>query len=605
MSAAAAVVALPVAALTIWALLRTGLGQRIVARPSGDRWHEHDTPTFGGIGIFLGLVAGIGACLATGAVEPSTELAGIAGGAAIVFAFGLVDDLRSLPAAAKLAAQIGAAAVVIAAGLRVEIVDNPVAATALGLLWLVGITNAFNLLDNMDGLAGSLAIVSAVFFAIDAVSIHSDDLLLVVSLALALAVAGFLPYNFRPRRPAAVFMGDSGSQVVGLTLASLGLATSWKVAETTVATLILPLLVLAIPILDTALVTAVRLVEGRPVHQGGRDHASHRLVRSGISEKATVLLLCAIAAGLGLTSLAYSGLDNGWVTLVGVLVTFALLIQLAGWVTDIDEGEERPGTEPVRLSRILLRPRRLVEIAVDFALVTAAFTASYLLFVHGSGTDYEKHIFVVSLPVILAASYLVFIPAGLYAGVWRYAGAREGAAVVLAVAVANVLAYGAIWFTSRPFGDFPQRIYVLNALLAMVLIGASRFAERALFRAHSTFIDRRDRRRTLIVGAGRSGRSLLRELRETPGELVVGFVDDDRRLRGRRMQGVPVLGVLGDVERVLATVRPDLVLVTIPRAPRERLNEVVQACERAQVPCRFVRREIDVDPLVAMGAAAE
>ena len=372
MSAVAAIVAFPVAAMTIWALLRNGLGGRLVATPSGDRWHEQETPLFGGVGIFLGLLAGVGACLLTGAIEPTWELAGIAGGAAIVFAFGLIDDLRSLPPPVKLAVQFGAAGVVLASGIRVELVENGVAATALGLLWLVAITNAFNLLDNMDGLAGSLAVVAAVFFAIDAVWIHDDDLLLVVSLALALAVAGFLPFNFRPRRPAAVFMGDSGSQVIGLTLAALGLATSWKVAESTIATLIIPLLVLAIPILDTALVTAVRLVEGRPIHQGGRDHASHRLVRSGISEKSTVVLLTAIAAGLGLTSLAYSGLDNGWVTLVGVLVTFALLVQLAGFLTDIDEGERVADGRPVALRRILLSPRRLVEVLVDFALITAS-----------------------------------------------------------------------------------------------------------------------------------------------------------------------------------------------------------------------------------------
>ncbi len=408
------------------------------------------------MGIFLGLLAGIGACLLTGAIDPTWELAGIAGGAAIVFAFGLIDDLRSLPPPAKLAGQFAAAGVVIASGIRVEIVDNGLVGTALGLLWLVAITNAFNLLDNMDGLAGSLAVVGALFFAIDAVWIHSDDLLLVVSLALALAVAGFLPYNFRPRKPAAVFMGDSGSQVIGLTLAALGLATSWKVAESTVATLIIPLLVLAIPILDTALVTAVRLVEGRPIHQGGRDHTSHRLVRSGISEKGTVVLLTAIAAGLGLTSLAYSGLDNGWVTLVGVLVTFALLVQLAGFLTDIDEGERVVDGKPVRLSKILLSPRRLVEVAVDFALISASFTIAYLLFVDGSGTDYQKHIFLVSLPAILAARYLCFIPAGLYSGVWRFAGAREAAAIIVAVIVSEGLAYGVVWFTSRPFGDFPQ-----------------------------------------------------------------------------------------------------------------------------------------------------
>jgi UDP-GlcNAc:undecaprenyl-phosphate/decaprenyl-phosphate GlcNAc-1-phosphate transferase len=604
MSAVAALVALPVAALTIWALLRNGLGGRFVATPSHDRWHEQETPSFGGVGIFLGLLAGIGACLLTGAIEPTRELAGIAGGAAIVFAFGLIDDLRSLPPAAKLAGQFAAAGVVIASGIRVEIVDNGLAGTALGLLWLVAITNAFNLLDNMDGLAGSLAVVAAVFFAIDAVWIHSDDLLLVVSLALALAVAGFLLFNFRPRKPAAVFMGDSGAQVIGLTLAALGLATSWKVAESTIATLIIPLLVLAIPILDTALVTAVRLVEGRPVHQGGRDHASHRLVRSGISEKGTVVLLTAIAAGLGLTSLAYSGLDNGWVTLVGVLVTFALLVQLAGFLTDIDEGERLAG-KPVRLRKILLSPRRLVEVLVDFALITASFTIAYLLFVDGSGTDYEKHIFLVSLPAILFTRYLCFIPAGLYSGVWRFAGAREAAAVFFAVVVSEALAYMIVWFTSHPFGDFPQRIYVLDALIALVLIGASRFAERVLFRAHATFRDRHERRRTLIVGAGRSGRSLLRELRETPGEHVVGFVDDNPRLRRRRMQGVPVLGSLMESDRVLVQLRPDVVLVTIPAAPRQALDSVVRACEQAQVPCRFVRREIDLDPVVALGAAVE
>ncbi len=139
----------------------------------------------------------------------------------------------------------------------------------------------------------------------------------------------------------------------------------------------------------------------------------------------------------------------------------------------------------------------------------------------------------------------------------------------------------------------------------MVLIGASRFGERALFRAHATLRDRHERRRTLLVGAGRSGRSLLRELRETPGEQVVGFVDDDRRLRGRRMQGVPVLGSLPEIERVLSHSRPDLVLVTIPAAPRDRLDAVVQACEQARVPCRFVRRDLDVDPVVALGAAVE
>ncbi len=146
---------------------------------------------------------------------------------------------------------------------------------------------------------------------------------------------------------------------------------------------------------------------------------------------------------------------------------------------------------------------------------------------------------------------------------------------------------------------------MLDALIAMVLIGGSRFAERVLFRAHATFRDRHERRRTLLVGAGRSGRSLLRELRETPGEQVVGFVDDDRRLRGRRMQGVPVLGTLPEIERVLAQSRPDLVLVTIPAAPRD-LPRHGGAGLRAGASTLQIRAQGPrLDPVVAMGAAVE
>ena len=605
MIAIVCLVASPVAALTILALLRSPLVARVVAAPSLDRWHERETPALGGIGIFGGFAAAVLLAVAVRAVGGSGELFGVLGGAAILFVAGVADDLRSLPPVAKLAAQIGAAAVVLGSGLRVEIVSNGVAAAALGLLWLVGITNAFNLLDNMDGLAGSLAAVAATFFAIDAVYLHKERILLVLSLSIGLAALGFLPFNFRPNRPAAVFMGDSGSQVLGFVLASLGLATSWKVAESTVATLLLPLLVLAVPILDTALVTAVRFVEGRPITQGGRDHASHRLVRGGLGEKSTVVLLTAVAAGLGGSSLAYSAIGNPRITLVGVLVTFVVLVQFAGFLTDLDRGEPGLAGRPVLLRRVLLAPRRLIEALVDFVLVSVAFGVAYLLFTTGDGTVNQKHIFLVSLPVILAVRYLGLIVLGLYNAVWRFAGAREAGAIVAAVAVSEPIAVGIIWFSFGPFADFPASVYIVDALFCTALIGASRFGERALFHALGTLKDREARRRTLIVGAGRSGRSLLRELRETPGELVVGFVDDDPRLRHRRMQGVPVLGALGEVERVLAEARPSVVLVTIPHAPRERLDALLDACGHADVPCRFVRRELDLDPVVVMGVAAE
>jgi len=145
-------------------------------------------------------------------------------------------------------------------------------------------------------------------------------------------------------------------------------------------------------------------------------------------------------------------------------------------------------------------------------------------------------------------------------------------------------------------------VFLIDALLCTILIGLSRFGERALARAFSSLRQRSDRRRTVIVGAGRAGRSLLRELRETPGEHVVAFVDDDARLRGRRLLGVPVLGGSEAVARVLESAHPDTVLVTIPDAPRDVLDAVVRACAQADVPCRFVRRQVDLDPDAVLAA---
>jgi len=600
----AAIAALPAAAAAIWLLLHTPLAARLGAAPREDRWHERTTPVLGGIGIFAGILTGFWVAVAVGAAPASRELVAILGGCAILFVAGLLDDLFSLGPIPKLTAQIAAALLVIFNGLTISgLISNDLLAGVVALVWLVGMTNAFNLLDNMDGLAATLAAIAAVFFAIDALEVHKSHAVLALSLALALACAGFLPFNLRYGKSAAVFMGDSGSQVLGFLLAALGLTASWKVAGTTVATLLLPILILAVPILDTTLVTVVRLLDGRPVYQGGRDHTSHRLVYHGLSEKRAVVLLAVISALLGTTSLFYSVLDNAWVTLIGVLLTFALLVQFASVLSDV---ERSPGLVADRgwLRTFVANPRRLVESLVDFALITASFALAYYLRLQGSGVAYQRHILAVSIAVVVAARYLAFIPFGLYRGVWRYAGARDAASIVAAVVVSEVVAY-LILDATQTWGPFPRSVFIIDALICTVLIGASRFWERAFVRGVSSLTGRNERHRTLIVGAGRGGRSLLRELRETPGEQVVGFVDDDPRLSRRRLQGVPVLGDTTEIEQILSKARPDTVLVTIPDAPRERLGLVVDACALAQLPCRFVRRHTDLDPDIALRATVD
>jgi UDP-GlcNAc:undecaprenyl-phosphate GlcNAc-1-phosphate transferase len=602
-STAAAVAALPAALLTVWILLRSGLTSRLVAAPTEDRWHDRSTPLFGGIGIFAGVTVGLWLTVAVGAIPLTKELGGIFGGVALLFVAGLIDDVRALPPLVKLAAQIGAGVLVLATGTDVQLIHNRPLAWALALFWLVGMTNAFNLLDNMDGLAATLAGIAFAFFAIDAVTTHPNDTILALSLAGALACAGFLPFNLRPGGKALVFMGDSGSQLLGFLLAALGLSASWKVAGSTVATLLLPILVLAVPILDTTLVTVVRLLEGRPIYEGGRDHSSHRLVRFGLSESNAVLLLALIAAAIGGTSLAYNVLDDQRIALVGVLVTFVLLIQFASFLADVERraapGEAGPGL----MQTFGVHWRRLVEVSVDFWLITGAFAAAYALKFGWPGTINQRHMAEVTLPILIAARYLTFIPFGLYRSIWRYAGSRDLAAIVAAVAISEVVALAYMDLT-QTLGDFSRSFFIVDGLICTVTIGTSRLAERALVRGVRTYRDRVGRR-ALIVGAGRTGRSLQRELHETAGERVLGFVDDNPRLRRRRIQGAPVLGGLHELPTLLARYTPDVVLVTIPDAPRATLDAAIAACEEAGVLCRFVRREIDLDPRVVLPTVGE
>jgi UDP-GlcNAc:undecaprenyl-phosphate/decaprenyl-phosphate GlcNAc-1-phosphate transferase len=602
-TSAVAIVALPATAVAIWLLLRSPLPRRMMAVPSANRWHESSTPVLGGMGIFAGFSVGLWASVAAGAFHADQALVGIYAGIALVFLAGLADDLISLPPLAKLAAQIGGAGIVLGTGTHVQLVGNRLVGDAIAIVWLVGVTNAFNLLDNMDGLAATMAGIAFAFFAVDAVTIHPSHFALVFALAGALACAGFLPFNLRPNRPALVFMGDSGSQAIGFALAALGLASSWRVAGTTVATLILPILVLAVPILDTTLVTVARLLEGRPIYQGGRDHSSHRLVRFGLSEKHAVALLALVAACIGGSSLAYNVLGNTRYTIVGVVLTFALLVQFASFLADVEHRPAEAG-EPVALTQAFaVHWRRIVEVIVDFGVITGSFLAAYVIEFGWPGSISQRFIGGLTLPVLLAARYLTFIPFGLYRSVWRYAGARDAFTIASAVILSEVITLSYMVLTQN-MRDFQRSFFIVDALICMVAVAGSRFAERAIVTSTRSVRDR-TARRTLIVGAGRTGRSLMRELRETAGERVVGFVDDNPRLRRRRVHGVPIVGTLHEMPRLLERTSPDVVLITIPNAPRERLDLVVQACAEAGVACRLVRRELDLDPRVVLGSTVE
>jgi FlaA1/EpsC-like NDP-sugar epimerase len=315
------------------------------------------------------------------------------------------------------------------------------------------------------------------------------------------------------------------------------------------------------------------------------------------------VLLSIDTADNSTTALAYRVLDSTLLTLVGALVTFAFLVQFGSYLAGSTRGADA-STGSGLLASLVGNRRRLVETLVDFALITASFTLAFMIRVRGTDLGIFRGVFDRTLPALVVARYTAFILFGLYRSVWRYAGAIDAARIFAAMVVSEGAAFLFVWGTYG-WHLFPRGTFLIDLLLCTFLIGAARFSERGVAHALRTFVDRRSRRRILIVGAGRSGRSLLRELRETRGEHVVAFVDDDPALRRRRIQGVTVAGSLDEIGLVLGRLAPDAVFVTIPDADHERLDGVVEACGRADVACRFVRREIDIDPAVALGAAVE
>ena len=235
---------------------------------------------------------------------------------------GLLDDLRGLSPWPRLAIEILCGVLVWATPAGAEIFDNGTLDMIVTVAWIVGVTNAFNLLDNMDGLSAGVAAMASMF--IFAISIHSGQFLVaVLAIALAGCSAGFLRSNFHPAR---IYMGDAGALFIGFLLAVLALKIRVIDAPRIVA-LAVPMVLLAVPIFDTILVTVCRLRHGKSPVSGGRDHTSHRLVFVGLPVPAAVALIYAGSASVGALALVLSRVDQttgliliGWIVAVAALL---------------------------------------------------------------------------------------------------------------------------------------------------------------------------------------------------------------------------------------------------------------------------------------------
>jgi UDP-GlcNAc:undecaprenyl-phosphate GlcNAc-1-phosphate transferase len=540
----------------------------IVAVPRRDRWHRRPTALLGGVAIYLACLAGY---LIFAPRFPGARL--ILGAGTLLFILGLIDDLRRIKPHIKLIAQLVVAALVVYFGRRLPWMNYEALNVFITIFWLVGITNAINLLDNMDGLAGGIAALACAFLVIT-FSLNGQPEQALLPALLGGAALGFLVFNFHP---ASIFMGDGGSMFLGFVLGSTALLSDYGRTRNLGAVLLVPVLILLIPIFDTCLVTATRKLSGRPISQGGRDHTSHRLVALGMSERRAVLLLYAFAACSGALALAVRWLKTE--ELLWLIPSFALVVIFVGLhlgkVRLYEEGQPPPGNTIINALVDFSYKRRVFEILLDVGLVALAYYGAYLLRFDGSMPAAQMTIFIKTLPLVIAIQMLCGLLGGLYRRLWRYVGIADlvvMAKSVLAGAAASAMLALAMYGWQQP----SRAVLVLYPLLLLFFVSASRLSFRllrALLGGHPQI--QSGARPVVIYGAGDGGELLLRELLNNPehGCAPVGFIDDDRRKVGKLIHGYRIFNS-SELLKLMHSYSVREVLIATAKVPEHRLAQL-------------------------------
>jgi len=444
----------------------------------------------------------------------------------------------------------------------------------------------------MDGLAGGLALITAGILSYFFWEGGNQSLLL-ISMALAGSVLGFLFFNFPP---ASIFMGDAGSLFLGFTLAVLAIARQPQ-ASNVLAVMGVPTLLFLLPILDTILVTFTRVLRGQSPAQGGRDHASHRLIAFGLSERQAVIVLYAVGVTSGIAAAALESL-NYWYSLVlaPILVLgLALLTAYLGGLKVVHSQKELSRHGPItRIMLELTYKRRVLEVILDFVLFAVAY---YLAFLISSGLSLNTDnlaLLLVSAPVALGSAYLANFVFGVYRGVWRYVGiddfvrflkAALGSAVL--VLLATALLYGS--------QAYPTLVPILYGVFLFLGLAATRSSFRLLDQYTLRHSDGNEAR-VLIYGAGDGGELALRWILMNPqlGYRVIGFVDPDKFKAGRQIHGVEILGGLEQLAQFSSEEKIDGVIFTHDDDGNlAAIDEVFEFCRTHHIWARSMRLEFE------------
>jgi UDP-GlcNAc:undecaprenyl-phosphate/decaprenyl-phosphate GlcNAc-1-phosphate transferase len=550
----------------------------LVARPSADRWHTTPVPLMGGVAIVLGTLGPLFAF-----VRWDSHVLVLAFAALGVAVVGFADDVYRLNPQAKLLGQILFAVLLLHLHFEFRLTGYPLVDIFVTIFWIVGITNAFNLLDNMDGLAASIAAVVGIFRLV-VFSWDGDDVNVCVAAIFVGAVTGFLVRNFPPAK---IFMGDTGSLFLGFFLAGLSLAGGDRpYSRSLVAVVVIPVLLMLIPIFDTAFVTATRILAGRRPTVGGRDHTSHRLVAVGLSPRQTVTFLMVISAAAGgLALLSHLvGLTHTIVLLALLLIGLTLLGIYLSWVRVVQEVEPSRRGAALRLLEDFPYKRQVATLLLDVCLIVLAYYAAFIIRFDDEFPRVAPRLYD-TLPLVLLVQLTALSALGVYRGIWQYTSLSDSIRIIKAITIA-MLAIVVMRMGHEGLAKISRMIFVLDWLVLIVFVTGSRLSFRLfgeMFRPRPPSFQR-----VLVYGAGGGGAMITREILNNRGlqRTPIGFIDDDRTKHRTRIHGLPVFGGVEQIARVIRERSVGEVIISSRKISGDRLERTARICEGLDVEVR-------------------
>lgn len=578
----------------------------LLDRPNSRSSHRTPTPRLGGAGIVLTVLVITSMSSITCGASRLVSNAIVGAGAAIGI-LGLIDDLISVAARWKLLLQIAAAVSVLAtAWPRVPFPFGPTSGTAAphiliyividaaAGLWIVWLTNLYNFMDGIDGLAGGQAVIAGAAISVAAFHV-GEGAVGWISLALSAAATGFLIFNFPP---ASIFMGDIGSTTIGFFLGCLPLlARSSQTVFGIVGVSISPFL------LDASVTLLGRICRGERLANAHRSHLYQRAIACGISPRAVTLAAYALMGLSGIAAISWvrTGAVGHVVIVLAVSLSF-FAIWLHVWNMERKAPRLAAKRDPtMRYKSLAMVLARISQVIVDLGVLSAAFWLALVIHFDGNLRLQSVAAALFIWPLVVPGEYFVLYAFDVPRFSWRYVGLREAKRILAALATATAILFAAVKCctlygrngqVAQGFGSLPLGVVVVDFILGFLGITGVRILRRLLTerRARRSRGGSIDQVPTILVGAGQVGLIVAKEICERPdlGIRAIGFLDDEIAKIGRSLHGIRVLGTTGQIQELCVKYDARQVLVTMSSAPPAAIRRIVAQCETAGIPTKII-----------------